>query len=416
MLSFLGTGNNLVAAEESDTLGHPTIRHSKCEMLLNPSQNRCPKCVAHRKGLHSLLIRNESGSDIDRCAPHSHVNYRFLSTPEKVDRLQRLHTLQRHTKLRLERLEQKLARCIEERGVVVDDSTHCDLQVIMKENSSSVAETFPENSFERLFWDQQQQALHLKDAKSMRWHPLMIKWCLYLRHLSGKAYDTLRSSGCIRLPSQRTLRDYTHCVSATTGFSSAVDKQLMQAANINESPEWQKYVALVFDEMYIKEDLVYSKHTGSLIGFSNIGDINRHLLQFQASLEDDSLNASEQLAKTMLVFMVRGLLSGLEFPYAQFPCTMMRGDLLFDPLWKAIARIERCGLKVLATTADGASPNRRLFKIHDPLSYTTPHKVPNPYATDDRDLFFISDPPHLLKTVRNCFASKSRALWVSTYV
>ena len=118
----------------------------------------------------------------------------------------------------------------------------------------------------------------------------------------------------------------------------------------------------------------------------------------------------------MLVLMVRGLLSGLEFPYVQFPCATMTGDLLFDPLWKAIARIERCGLKVLAVTADGASPNRRLFKIHNPSSSDTSHKVKNPYSTDGRDLFFLSDPPHLLKTTRNCFASKSRTLWVSSHI
>ena len=30
------------------------------------------------------------------------------------------------------------------------------------------------------------------------------------------------------------------------------------------------------DEMHIREDLVYDKHTGALIGFANIGDINCH--------------------------------------------------------------------------------------------------------------------------------------------
>ena len=38
-------------------------------------------------------------------------------------------------------------------------------------------------------------------------------------------------------------------------------------------------------------------------------------------------------------------------------------------------------------------------------------KVPSPYSTDGRDLLFFSDPPHLLKTVRNCFTSKSRNLY-----
>ena len=118
----------------------------------------------------------------------------------------------------------------------------------------------------------------------------------------------------------------------------------------------------------------------------------------------------------MLVFMVRGLFSSLEFPYVQFPCTTISGDLLFDRLCQAIECIERiewCGLKVLAMTADGALPNRHLFKIHNPFPGSFTHKVPDPYSTDGRDLLFFSNPPHLLKTVRNCFPSKSQDLWVS---
>ena len=202
------------------------------EMLLNPSLKHCPKCEAHRRVLPCILTRNEKWGQIDRCSPDSHVNYHFLSTPEKVDWLQRLHTLQRETKQQLVRLKWKLAQAIEQRGLIMDETTHHDLQHIVNENTSSIAEAFPENSFQWLFWEQQQQSLQLKGARSMRWHPLIIKWCLYLRHLSGKAYDTLRSSGYIRLPSQRTLRDYTHYVSVATGFSSAVDQQLMCAADV----------------------------------------------------------------------------------------------------------------------------------------------------------------------------------------
>ena len=166
-------------------------------------------------------------------------------------------------------------------------------------------------------------------------------------------------------------------------------------------------------EMYIKEDLVYNKVSGALVGFANLGDINSHLLQFQASLENNTQDV--KLAKTMVVFMVRGLLSDLEFPYAQFPCAELTGDLLFDPLWEAIARLERCGFQVLAVTADGGSPNRRLFKIHNTSSKEITYKVKNPYATDGRSVFFLSDPPHLIKTVRNCLASKKRSLWVSFF-
>ena len=99
----------------------------------------------------------------------------------------------------------------------------------------------------------------------------------------------------------------------------------------------------------------------------------------------------------MVVIMVRGLFTNLQFPYSQFSCASVTGDLLFDPFWEAVSRLECCGLKVLALTCDGASVNRRLFKLHQTGNQFV-HKVVNSFATE-RHLYFFSDPPHLLKTV-----------------
>lgn len=68
-------------------------------------------------------------------------------------------------------------------------------------------------------------------------------------------------------------------------------------------------------------------------------------------------------------------------------------------------------MQVMGATFDGASVNRRFVKMHDtsaPLLY----KVINRYASDGRFLYFFSDPPHLIKTTRNCWASPHRTLWV----
>ena len=115
----------------------------------------------------------------------------------------------------------------------------------------------------------------------------------------------------------------------------------------------------------------------------------------------------------MLVLMVRGLFQKLNYPYVQFACSNLSGDQLFDPVWEAISRLEMLGFKVMALTCDGASPNRRLWKFHSKDDSKMTYKVPNPYALDYRDLFFISDPPHLLKTIRNSWFNSKRKLWVS---
>ena len=46
------------------------------------------------------------------------------------------------------------------------------------------------------------------------------------------------------------------------------------------------------------------------------------------------------------VIMVKGLFTPLRFPYSHFPCTSITGDLLFDPFWEAIYRLERMYFKV----------------------------------------------------------------------
>ena len=46
--------------------------------------------------------------------------------------------------------------------------------------------------------------------------------------------------------------------------------------------------------------------------------------------------------------MVRGLFKAFCFPYAQLPCSTLTGDLLFEPFWEAIFRLDRIGFKVSA--------------------------------------------------------------------
>ena len=90
----------------------------------------------------------------------------------------------------------------------------------------------------------------------------------------------------------------------------------------------------------------------------------------------------------MLVLMVRGLFSQLEFPYVQFPCNELSGDQLYEPLWEAVGRLERCGFCVMALVCDGLAANRRLFRLHAPESTASDvYKVQNPYSTDGRFLY-----------------------------
>ena len=76
-----------------------------------------------------------------------------------------------------------------------------------------------------------------------------------MKLISSSAYSALRSSGLLKLPSEKTLRDYTHWMKARPGFQVEVDRQLIEEAKLTSIPDFQKYVCVVFDEVKIKEGL-----------------------------------------------------------------------------------------------------------------------------------------------------------------
>lgn len=115
---------------------------------------------------------------------------------------------------------------------------------------------------------------------------------------------------------------------------------------IEKCEEREKYVLLLLDEMHVKQELVYDKSTGELVGFVNLGDLNTHLLALEKSMSSSPNESSEVLVSTVMAFMVKGLFSCLEFPYAHFPCRNLTGDLMFEPFWEAVFRLERLGIKV----------------------------------------------------------------------
>ena len=377
------------------------IRHVKCHLLFKPEskrENRCPVCLRYRENyLRRALNRMKEGKEnSDPCKADSHVNYRYLNTQQKDERLRRLHTELKSSQNIVKKLEKKIKSMMDSESITLDESTSADMQELMKGHSFSDKD----NSFKALFWKEQMKAISMKNPKSMRWHPQLIKWCLYLHYKSSGAYETLRQSGVLRLPSGRTLRDYRHFAPAVMGFSADYDKQLLDLSK--KTPGNSKHIAILVDEMYVKEGLVFNKHTGALTGFVDLGDATNHL--------DNYDEPKRKVAKTVVVLMVRGLVSDLIFPYAMFAAASLTGPDLFPLVWKAIGRLTLLGFRPLVITCDGAKNNRKMFAMHgDKNTY----KTVNIFSRDRHPIFFISDPPHLLKCIRNCLYNKTRNLWVS---
>ena len=81
--------------------------------------------------------------------------------------------------------------------------------------------------FMKLFWEQQQKYLSYSNQCSIRFHPMIIKFCLALAAKSPSAYEEIRfdrakGTGILVLPSRRTLRDYKNYIRPERGFNSKV--------------------------------------------------------------------------------------------------------------------------------------------------------------------------------------------------
>ena len=83
--------------------------------------------------------------------------------------------------------------------------------------------------------------------------------------------------------------------------------------------EVKQHTAVVCDKVKVKDSIGCDKYSCQVTGFTSVGDINSHLLDFEWSLGTDQLEPSVAKYIHILVFIVRGQITPLEFPYAQYP-------------------------------------------------------------------------------------------------
>ena len=86
-----------------------------------------------------------------------------------------LHSQLRSKTRMLQLLRQKIKKIIRE--AIVIDKTSDELAAMLTAHATSVKEKYGAESFPGVFWEQQLSAASKKNARSIRWHPL-IKWCL----------------------------------------------------------------------------------------------------------------------------------------------------------------------------------------------------------------------------------------------
>ena len=244
---------------------------------------------------------------------------------------------------------------------------------------------------------------------------MIIRFCLSVHSKSASAYKEFRDAlgkkkgGFLRLPSKRRLRDYKNWVHQKCGFNDEIVLELIEVTD--KYFDVQRYIVLLLDEMKIRSNLVYDKESGELIGFVDLGD---------PDVNYSTLQKENELATHALVFFVRGLATDLNFNLAYFATTGITSYQLFPLFWESVSILElTVNLWVIGTCCDGASPNRRFFRLHKEIdggaNKDVVYRTVNLYSPD-RFIYFFSDAPHLVKTARNClynsgFGLSTRYMW-----
>ena len=109
-----------------------------------------------------------------------------------------------------------------------------------------------------------------------------------------------------------------HVIKAENSFTLEGDEQLVRVAKLSTLKEWQKCVALVKDEMFIREDLLYDKNNEELIGFT-----------------------VTWVMSITIWLHTRSLLMKTPFPSLQTPCLYL-WSAVYSHQWNTICAVSLC--------------------------------------------------------------------------
>lgn len=296
----------LLDDEESTSSSFPNKDSWRtCECLVFCKCNQqCPSCskYEHKQKLADNSKARKLAEPAHLFAPVSKTAPERIKATLKAQRL-RCSELERQLK------EMKLE--IEKSSIEVNSELSKDITTILGNSESCTP-------FMNLFW-QEQKKLLTNNLTGVRYHPMIIRYCLSLVAKSPACYEELCRSKILKLPSQRTLRDYKSCIRPHTGFQEKVIEDLKEQTN--SYFDVQRYMVLLFDEMKITSNLVFDKFTGELIGYIDLGD---------PDINFGTLEKADKLASHALVFMVRGVCTELKFSYRWYyfipaPATFLGG-------------------------------------------------------------------------------------------
>ena len=221
--------------------------------------------------------------------------------------------------------------------------------------------------------------LSQRTKKGYRWNHQTKSLALTLLHASPKAYQIL--SKVFVLPSIQTLRKSVRSVQVYPGLSGKFLETFQK--KVESLSDQSKVCALIFDEMAIKESVSYNAEKDQVEGFEDFGSFGR----------------TKYVANHATVFMARGLSEKWKQPVGYYLSSgPMSSLMLKDLILLCINKLIALGLIVKLLICDQGSNNLSALQTHLRVTLESPF-----FFVNNLKVFFLYDPPHLLKSIRNNF-------------
>ncbi|KAL1489478.1 hypothetical protein ABEB36_014366 [Hypothenemus hampei] len=218
-----------------------------------------------------------------------------------------------------------------------------------------------------------------RSPRGRRWTVEEKAMALALYKRSPSAYNFLRK--LVALPSKRTILALLEKVPFETG----INEHIFHHINDCISTEKDRFVALLFDEIDIKENLQYDKKKGRIYGFEDYGF---------------NVKSRPKHANKALVFMVCGLGDNkwkqpIAYYFSSGGCSSKVIKGVIEDVLLACQNLAK--LEVVTTICDMGTPN---VKAVSDLGATAQKPF---FYFNGKKVFVMFDPPHLLKRTASLF-------------
>ena len=372
------------------TVGAETQIFSKnCEMLAKARGGKCNNCLRITKKLAAMKKRHKEQDT----TPKKQTNTKFLTKSQLAKRNKmRLDEIREKQLQEVKRLESEVAG---KRGATTTPDEAIDIIIEQLAASDSALDV----SFLRLYLTNALANSKKKKKTAYRYSNDLWEYVITLYSEGTSRYEKMRNTFLPLLPTPQAVR---RRIGPAIEPRDKLDlrqitrlvKQVMHLGN----KRTRSLVCVAIDEMSIERGIV--RMNGRTIGY---------LPGTQSEFSGDELTSagSLRLATHVTAIFVSSLDSKLRYPLYLCPTNgAISGNEMLRLFIETVSALTNVGLRVVSATSDSGDGERKLQHMlgvsHERPFYENP-------ITGDR-IFFLADPPHVLKRFRNTIYNNTRTI------